>query len=205
MPLGGLASDGIAISWLDTDGTSGQLLTWNDDAGVTTLASMSVPTPLLGYPTSSIAIAGGTTSWIEGDTASKQSILRELTSSDGGARDAVPLATATTTDGSNVFAIVPTASGFEVRSFSLDGTTFAPLEVSTASGPALGAAVDASNVYFTSTNRGEVWRVSRTGNDSELLAGAQDRPVGLAVDDAAIYWANEGSSNDSGSVMKALK
>ncbi|MGH7286291.1 MAG: hypothetical protein ACRELY_32640, partial [Polyangiaceae bacterium] len=111
MPLGGLASDDVAITWLDTDGTNGELFTWTEDAGVSMLASMSRSTPLLRYPTSSIAVAGPSISWIEGDTTSRQSVLRAFSNADGGVRDAVPLATAVASDGAIVFAIVSTATG----------------------------------------------------------------------------------------------
>lgn len=205
MPVGGLASAGSTIAWLGSDGTNGQLFSWNEDAGVSALTSMSVPTPLLGYPTSSITQLGSNTFWIEGDPASQQSVLREFISADGGARNAVPLATAVTTDGNVVFAIVPTQTGFEVRSLAADGTAFAPLDVTTATGRALGAAVDASNVYFTSFDKGEVWRVSRAGGDSELVAGGQDGPLGIATDDTAIFWASAGTGTNAGSVTRAAK
>ena len=204
-PVGSLASDGIAIAWLDTDGTAGELFAWTEDAGISALAPMSRPTPLLGYPTSSIAMAGASTAWIEGDATSQQSVLRELTNTDGGVRDAVPLATAVTSDGVILFAIVPTAKGFEVQSFSPAGTQLTSLTVTTKAGRALGVAVDASDVYFTSFDRGEVWRVPRAGGDNELVAGAQDRPLGITVDDGAIYWTNAGSATDAGSVTRAPK
>jgi sugar lactone lactonase YvrE len=66
--------------------------------------------------------------------------------------------------------------------------------------PAVGAIILAGPyVYFTSlgttsngayNNDGAIWRVPRAGGMAERLAKDQRRPIGLAVDDAYVYWTN---------------
>ncbi|WP_437297192.1 hypothetical protein [Sorangium sp. So ce426] len=62
---------------------------------------------------------------------------------------------------------------------------------------AMGIAVDAENVYWTSADQGTVMKVPVAGGAPVALAEGQDSPLGIAVDATHVYWVNEG-----GTVMK---
>ena len=53
-------------------------------------------------------------------------------------------------------------------------------------------AADATSVYFT-TGAGVVGRVSVASGDVVVLARVQGTPLGIAIDDASVYWADERS------------
>lgn len=62
---------------------------------------------------------------------------------------------------------------------------------------AMGIAVDAESVYWTSADEGTVMKVPIAGGAPVALATGQDSPLGIAVDATHVYWVNEG-----GTVMK---
>jgi hypothetical protein len=77
--------------------------------------------------------------------------------------------------------------------------TAAPDKISTFPGSyAWGIAVDESFVYVTALvdgeNGGAVVRAPKGGGASTMLAAAQSRPWGIAVDDTQIYWVSQGAS-----------
>lgn len=53
-----------------------------------------------------------------------------------------------------------------------------------------GIAVDATNVYWTTTD-GNVLKVPIAGGNSTTLATGQSNPLGIALDDTHVYWAND--------------
>jgi len=63
---------------------------------------------------------------------------------------------------------------------------------------AVGIAVDDSSVYFTAFVNGEgagvVRRAPKEGGASTTLAEGQSRPWGIAVDDARVYWVEQGAA-----------
>jgi hypothetical protein len=68
-----------------------------------------------------------------------------------------------------------------------------------------GVAVDAGFVYVTETAwEGRVVTTPKAGGDIVVIATDQHHPTEVLVDDAAVYWINEGSFGD-GTVMKAPK
>ena len=87
----------------------------------------------------------------------------------------------------------------EVRRAPLAGG--APVTLATSSG-SYGLALDDRDVYFTDDGAGTIWRVSQTGGAATLLAGDQQIPGEIAVDDRNIYWLN---SVVDGAVMKLAK
>lgn len=64
------------------------------------------------------------------------------------------------------------------------------------SGPA-GVVVDATNVYWTASSGGNVYKVPLDGGNSTILANAQSSPFNIAVDATNVYWTNTG-----GTIMK---
>jgi hypothetical protein len=65
---------------------------------------------------------------------------------------------------------------------------------------ALGIAVDATSVYFTTFyDDGAVMKVPLAGGTAIALASAQDSPMSLVVDGVNVYWTNW----DGGTVMAA--
>jgi hypothetical protein len=61
-----------------------------------------------------------------------------------------------------------------------------------------GLAADDTYLYWTTLGfgdaRGQVVRMPKTGGEVEVLADARPRPSQIAIDDARIYWVEEGSS-----------
>jgi hypothetical protein len=55
-----------------------------------------------------------------------------------------------------------------------------------------GVAADGQNVYWTDSKDGIVWRAPAGGGQAVILAGNQDTPTQIAVDDAWVYWINRG-------------
>jgi hypothetical protein len=71
-------------------------------------------------------------------------------------------------------------------------------------GPGRGIAVDASDVYVTTTalsGDGTILRIPVAGGSAEPVATAQAAPADLAIDDIAVYWVNE----TTGTVMRLAK
>jgi sugar lactone lactonase YvrE len=64
-------------------------------------------------------------------------------------------------------------------------------------------AVDATNVYWTNFNGGQVMKVAKSGGTPIQLASGQPRPFGIAVDANNVYWANYGLMHfGAGTVMQ---
>jgi len=62
--------------------------------------------------------------------------------------------------------------------------------------------LDATRLYWTLANQGEVWSMPKDGSSApEMLAKGQALPFGIAVDPDAIYWAN----TQDGTIMKLAK
>ena len=61
----------------------------------------------------------------------------------------------------------------------------------------LAARADAA-LYWTNINSGTIGRANLDGSgiDQAFISGA-DEPVGLAVDDAHVYWANFGGNSEA--------
>ena len=58
-------------------------------------------------------------------------------------------------------------------------------------------ALDAEHVYFTSNGTYEtnnVMSVSKQGGVTTLIASHEGMPVGIAVDESTVYWANQGGT-----------
>jgi hypothetical protein len=94
-----------------------------------------------------------------------------------------------------------------------DGTSV--LHAAKAGGPAAplltglkspgGVAVDAGFVYVAETAwQGRVVKAPKAGGELVVLAAEQHHPTEVRVDEATVYWIDEGSSSD-GAVMKAPK
>jgi len=77
--------------------------------------------------------------------------------------------------------------GGAVFSVALTGGTSAPLAMNQAM--VLAITVDASNVYWTSTN-GNVVKAPINGGSVDELATGQQNPNAIAVNDGVIYWSN---------------
>jgi hypothetical protein len=70
----------------------------------------------------------------------------------------------------------------------------------------LSLALDSSFVYVANSARGTISKVDRASGKGTLIAGAQNEPVAIAVDDVAIYWANRGrNGNGGGGIMRLAK
>ncbi len=68
-------------------------------------------------------------------------------------------------------------------------------------------AVDATHVYFTSYGDGTVQRMSKdavAGGTREVIATAQQFPIGIAVDDRYIFWINF-ATGSQGTVVRVKK
>jgi hypothetical protein len=69
-----------------------------------------------------------------------------------------------------------------------------------------GIAVDGTDVYVTDLVGGTIGRIPKGGGVVETVATGQLRPWGIAVDDARVYWANQGTDTtgapgNDGSIM----
>jgi hypothetical protein len=61
-------------------------------------------------------------------------------------------------------------------------------------------------VYFTSYTDGTVQRVLKDGTKVQTLATGQNFPIGIAVDDAAVFWANYGTkATPNGTIARLPK
>ncbi|WP_433935996.1 hypothetical protein AB3662_14900 [Sorangium cellulosum] len=76
-------------------------------------------------------------------------------------------------------------------------------EVVSGQGQLNGLALDEAYVYWTRRDEGAVVRMPKDGDAPEVLASQQRRPGDVAVDEAAVYWINEGSPDqDDGAPVK---
>jgi hypothetical protein len=68
-------------------------------------------------------------------------------------------------------------------------------------------AIDETNAYVTERGRGVVLSCARhtgCGDAGVVLSLTENEPLGIAVDDKAIYWANHGNG-DAGRIMRLAK
>lgn len=65
--------------------------------------------------------------------------------------------------------------------------------------------IDDAFVYFTDTNAGRVAKVPLCGGEVTTIATLQTMPLGIAVNAANVYWANQGNLFSNGSVVFAPK
>jgi len=208
-PLGGIAlGSNDEVSWLDTNGVSGGLREWAD-GGVRTIAVTTGSTNTTVYPLASIIKSNASTFWIDGDVVSGQTMLHQVFMTDGGLANVGGGTLAIATDGVTIFAVSnPTSGQIRVDAFSAEGNP-AQNWIGSAGEHArevvLGAAADADSFYFSLLYSGEIWQLSRTTGAFNLVAGAQNQPAGMAVDDESIYWANLGDESVGGTIMRAPK
>ncbi len=66
---------------------------------------------------------------------------------------------------------------------------------------AFAIALDTSHVYVADNYGGDIWRVSKSGGTTEVLASGQPYPLDIAVDNEAVYF----SSETDGGVGKVAK
>jgi hypothetical protein len=74
-----------------------------------------------------------------------------------------------------------------------------PVKLASGQGQTVGIALDATHVYWTSSNNGTVTKVSKGGGTPTTLASGISAPFGIAVDSTSVYWV----ANSGGNVYKA--
>ncbi len=74
--------------------------------------------------------------------------------------------------------------------------------LATATGSAMGVAVDATNVYFASQGDGTIYKVAIAGGARVALATGQAQPYAVVVDATNVYWTTIGSGAGNGTLMK---
>lgn len=63
--------------------------------------------------------------------------------------------------------------------------------------------LDSTSVYWTDYWAGTVSRAPLSGGPTTVVAAGQSGPLGIAVDEASIYWTNAGeNAGNDGAVMK---
>lgn len=68
-----------------------------------------------------------------------------------------------------------------------------------------GIALDAANVYFTSTSDGTINRVSKQGGAITVLASGETGAGPIAVDDVAVYYGTRGAAGAKSAVKRVAK
>jgi hypothetical protein len=93
----------------------------------------------------------------------------------------------TTSDGNNCGACGHTCGGGACVASACQ-----PVALATGQHTPIGLAVDATNIYWT-TSDGNVMKAPISGGAATVLAAGQRSPWGIAVDAANVYWANAAS------------
>jgi sugar lactone lactonase YvrE len=103
-------------------------------------------------------------------------------------------------DATHLFVASPCA-GDGILRFELDGTGSMLLAPGNDKEWFAGLALDGDTLYVTRREANRVEKMKKTGGPLEVIAVGQQRPLGIAVDDRAIYWANSGA----GTIMRLAK
>jgi hypothetical protein len=197
-----LGIDGTGVYMVDTSGTV--YATSFDGGALRTVASA-------GSTSFALALGNGFVYW-GGWHGSDGGGPGAVWSAPASATDAAPFVVAT--NQTPVGIAVSTTTAYWVNQFGGTGVASTALPgggtVTTFGGPVNGSriALDCCNVYWTDYASGTVSKAPLGGGSATIIASNQFKPSGIAVDDVAVYWANQNGDAgvfSPGSIMRLAK